>query len=43
MLEHIINSKMEKEEKEQEIKINYNQIGFKKNVGCEVNVLKLVQ
>ena len=25
------------------IKINYNQIGFKKQVGCEINILKLMQ
>ena len=35
---------MKREEKENNIKkLNINQIGFQEGLGCEINILKLIQ
>ena len=41
MVENVIDLKMKQEEKSKNIQINYNQIGFKQHLGCEMNILKL--
>ena len=44
MVEIMINKRMVREEKENDIKkLNVNQIGFQKGLGCEINILKLIQ